>query len=72
MTGQSITIRGTRTDCWFVNRFSSDGTERFRQSCEEEWLAFVAQHCVVAYSEFFGSEVCPTVQFILRRTPIIC
>lgn len=74
MSGQTITIRGSRTRCWIVNRFSSDEANWFRQSCEEEWFDFLAEHFVLAYSEVSGSEVaaCPTAHFVFRRAPIVC
>jgi hypothetical protein len=71
MSGQIITIRGTRTDCWFIDRFISDDAQPLCQSYEEEWFDVLAEHWIVAYSEV---STCPTVpfQFALRRPPIVC
>ncbi len=74
MSGQIITLRGTQNDCWIVSRFVSDDPHWFGPSFEEEWFAMLAEHWIVAYSEFSHCEVspCPKVQCVLRRAPVVC
>lgn len=74
MTSQTITMRGTVQDCWFVDRFSSDAANAVWQTIEDDWFDGLDAHWIVAYREFSGSEVRPKVpyQFVLRCQPIIC
>ncbi len=71
MTGQPITIRGTANECWFVDRFSSDGPPACWQTLETDWFDVLDAHWIVAYSEVFN---CPKVpyQFVVRCQPIVC
>ena len=69
MTGQLITIRGTASDCWIVDRISSDAAQTFWQTIEDDWFDLMDAHWITAYS-----EVCLNVPylFVMRCAPIVC
>lgn len=71
MTSQIMTIRGTASECWFVDRFSSDAAHACWQTIEDDWFDVIDAHWIVAYSEVFN---CPQVPypFVLRCQPIVC
>ncbi|HEX4946121.1 MAG TPA: hypothetical protein VFZ34_05640 [Blastocatellia bacterium] len=74
MSGQTITIRGTASDCWYISRSSSDEAHVRWQSIEDAWFDALEMPWVMAYQKFSGPDVCPIVpyQFVLRCSPIVC
>jgi hypothetical protein len=71
MTSQTITIRGTASDCWVVNRIGYDTPQVLWQTIEDDWFDVMDAYGVVAYSE---AAFCPTVayQFVWRGQPLAC
>lgn len=77
MTEQTITLRGTTSDCWYVSRASNDAARVQWQTSQDAWDAWfdvMEPQWVISYCQFAAREVCPAVpyQFVLRCSPIVC
>jgi hypothetical protein len=71
MTSQTITIRGTANECWFVDRISRDDIQTAWQAEADDWFDVLGARWIVAYSEV-SPRPKVAYQFVVRCQPIVC
>jgi hypothetical protein len=71
MTSQTITIRVTANECWFVDRISRDDRQPLWKAEVNDWFDVLGARWMVAYSEVSPCLKVP-YQFVVRCQPIEC